>query len=517
MVMGKLYPVGIQNFEKLRNGGYFYIDKTALVYRLVTTGSYYFLSRPRRFGKSLLVSTLEAYFQGKKELFDGLAVSELEKEWKQYPVIHLDLNAKKFDGPEDLIRLIDRQLLVLEAEYGKTETDETIDDRFVSLIRNMHDRTGERVVILVDEYDKPLLQAIGNEALQNEYRAILKAFYGVLKSMDGYIRFALLTGVTKFGKVSVFSDLNNLEDISMREEFTGICGISEKELLDNFDEDIRALAEANDQTYEEARKQLKENYDGYHFCPGSPGIYNPFSLLNTFKSREYGSYWFETGTPTYLVELLKSHRYSLYRLAHEKTTAKVLDSIDSASRNPVGVIYQSGYLTIKGFIPEPRIYELGFPNREVEEGFMDFLVPFYTPVEESESGFAVWEFIQDVKAGNVDGFMERLQSFLADCPYEMAKDIELHYQNVLFIVFRLAGLYTQVEYHTSRGRIDMVVQTADYVYVMEFKLDGSAEQALEQIEERQYDLPFAMDRRKVYKIGVNFSSETRNIDRWIVK
>ena len=516
MVMGKLYPVGIQNFEKLRNGGYFYIDKTALVYRLVTTGSYYFLSRPRRFGKSLLVSTLEAYFQGKKELFEGLAVSELEKGWKQYPVIHLDLNAKKFDGPEDLIRLIDRQLLVLEAEYGKVETDETIDDRFVSLIRNMHDRTGERVVILVDEYDKPLLQAIGNEALQNEYRAILKAFYGVLKSMDGYIRFALLTGVTKFGKVSVFSDLNNLFDISMDENYTSICGISEKELLDNFDEDIRALAENNGQTYEEACAKLKENYDGYHFYPGSTGIYNPFSLLNTFMKGRYGSYWFETGTPTYLVELLKSHKYSLYKLAHEKTTAKVLDSIDSASRNPVGVIYQSGYLTIKGFIPEPRIYELGFPNREVEEGFMDFLVPFYTPVEESESGFAVWEFIQDVKAGNVDGFMERLQSFLADCPYEMAKDIELHYQNVLFIVFRLAGLYTQVEYHTSRGRIDMVVQTSDYVYVMEFKLDGSAEQAIEQIEERQYDLPFAMDRRKVYKIGVNFSSETRNIDRWIV-
>ena len=515
--MGKLYPIGIQNFEKLRNGGYFYIDKTALMYRLVTTGSYYFLSRPRRFGKSLLVSTLEAYFQGKKELFDGLAVSELEKEWKRHPVIHLDLNAKKFDCPGDLIRLIDRQLLVLEAEYGKTATDETIDDRFVSLIRNMHDRTGERVVILVDEYDKPLLQAIGNEALQNEYRAILKAFYGVLKSMDGYIRFALLTGVTKFGKVSVFSDLNNLFDISMDENYTSICGISEKELLDNFDEDIRALAENNGQTYEEACAKLKENYDGYHFYPGSTGIYNPFSLLNTFMKGRYGSYWFETGTPTYLVELLKSHKYSLYKLAHEKTTAKVLDSIDSASRNPVGVIYQSGYLTIKGFIPEPRIYELGFPNREVEEGFMDFLVPFYTPVEESESGFAVWEFIQDVKAGNVDGFMERLQSFLADCPYEMAKDIELHYQNVLFIVFRLAGLYTQVEYHTSRGRIDMVVQTSDYVYVMEFKLDGSAEQAIEQIEERQYDLPFVKDRRKVYKIGVNFSSETRNIDRWIVK
>ena len=515
--MGKLYPVGIQNFESLRKNGFFYVDKTALMYRLASTGRYYFLSRPRRFGKSLLISTLEAYFQGKKELFNGLAIAGLEKEWKRYPVLHLDLNARKYDSADSLLQELSKHLSLWEEQYGNQYSSKAVEERFYHIIRLAYRQTGMPVVILVDEYDKPLLQAIGNETLQNEYRSILKPFYGVLKSMDGYIRFALLTGVTKFGKVSVFSDLNNLEDISMREEYTAICGISETELLDNFDEDIRALAENNGQTYEEARKQLKEDYDGYHFCPGSPGIYNPFSLLNTFKSREYGSYWFETGTPTYLVELLKSHRYSLYKLAHEKTTAKVLDSIDSASRNPVGVIYQSGYLTIKGFIPEPRIYELGFPNREVEEGFMDFLIPFYTPVEESESGFAIWEFIQDVKAGNVDGFMERLQSFLADCPYEMAKDIELHYQNVLFIVFRLTGLYTQVEYHTSRGRIDMVVQTSDYVYVMEFKLDGSAEQALEQIVERRYDLPFVKDRRKVYKIGVNFSSETRNIDRWIVK
>ena len=515
--MGKLYPVGIQNFESLRKDGFFYVDKTALIYRLVTTGRYYFLSRPRRFGKSLLVSTLEAYFLGKKELFDGLAVSELEKEWKQHPILHIDLNIGKYDRPESLEDLLNRNLTEWEKIYGSDPAEVSLAMRFAGIVKRAALKTGERTVILVDEYDKPLLQAITDETLQNEYRSILKPFYGVLKSMDGYIRFALLTGVTKFGKVSVFSDLNNLFDISMDENYTSICGISEKELLDNFDEDIRALAENNGQTYEEACAKLKENYDGYHFYPGSTGIYNPFSLLNTFMKGRYGSYWFETGTPTYLVELLKSHKYSLYKLAHEKTTAKVLDSIDSASRNPVGVIYQSGYLTIKGFIPEPRIYELGFPNREVEEGFMDFLVPFYTPVEESESGFAIWEFIQDVKAGNVDGFMERLQSFLADCPYEMAKDIELHYQNVLFIVFRLTGLYTQVEYHTSRGRIDMVVQTSDYVYVMEFKLDGSAEQALEQIVERRYDLPFVKDRRKVYKIGVNFSSETRNIDRWIIK
>ena len=514
--MCKLYPVGIQNFEKIRRDGYCYIDKTALVYQLVKTGSYYFLGRPRRFGKSLLVSTLEAYFQGKKELFEGLDIHELEKEWKQYPVIHLDLNAKKFDTEEDLIRLIDRQLLVYEEEYGSVPTDVTIDDRFVSLIRNAAEKTGERVVILVDEYDKPMLQAIGNDTLQSEYRNTLKAFYGVLKSMDGYIKFALLTGVTKFGKVSVFSDLNNLMDLSRDHRYFDICGISGEELLRDFGEDIQELAAANGQTFEQACDQLKTDYDGYHFCPDSPGMYNPFSILNTFAKKTYGSYWFETGTPTYLVELLKKSNYDLEEMSHVETDADILDSIFTDD-NPIPVIYQSGYLTIKGYDKRFGIYTLGFPNREVEEGFMNFLLPFYSAVSKTRSPFEIKRFVTDVESGDIDGFMERLQSFLADCPYELAKDIKLHYQNVLFIVFRLAGLYTKVEYHTSRGRIDLVLQTDSYVYVMEFKLDGSAEQALQQIEEKQYALPFAKDSRKVYTIGVNFSSKTRNIDRWIVR
>ena len=336
--MEKLYPVGIQNFEKLRKEGYFYVDKTALMYRLVTTGSYYFLSRPRRFGKSLLISTLEAYFQGKRELFDGLAVASLEKEWKRYPILYLDLNIGKYDCPDSLDGMLNRSLVEWEAIYGSDKAEVSLALRFAGVVKRAAAATGERVVILVDEYDKPLLQAIGNQAIGNEelqqaFRSTLKPFYGVLKSMDGYIRFALLTGVTKFGKVSVFSDLNNLEDISMREEYADICGVSEAELLRDFDEDIRALALNlalnNGQTYEQACAQLKEDYDGYHFCPDSPGIYNPFSLLNTFSAKRYGSYWFETGTPTYLVELLRMHSYSLYRLAHEKTTSKVLDSIDS--------------------------------------------------------------------------------------------------------------------------------------------------------------------------------------------
>ena len=514
--MGKLYPIGIQNFESLRNDGFFYVDKTALMYRLVSTGRYYFLSRPRRFGKSLLISTIEAYFQGKRELFDGLAVASLEKEWKKYPIMHLDLNARKYDSAKSLEQELDKHLEQWEKVYGNEYSDRAPEERFYHLIRMAYEKTGERVVILVDEYDKPLLQAIGNEDLQQSFRSTLKPFYGVLKSMDGYIRFALLTGVTKFGKVSVFSDLNNLMDISMDERYTDICGISGEELLRDFDEDIRALAETNGQTYEQACARLKEDYDGYHFCPDSPGIYNPFSLLNTFAKGRYGSYWFETGTPTYLVELLKKSDYDLEQMSREETDTETLDSIFTGD-NPIPVIYQSGYLTIKKYDRRFGLYTLGFPNREVEEGFLKFLMPYYAKSDMTKSGFEIKRFVNDVEKGDIDGFMERLQSFLSDCPYELARDVELHYQNVLFIVFRLAGLYTQVEYHTSRGRIDMVVQTADYVYVMEFKLDGSAEQALQQIEEKQYALPFTADSRKVFRIGVNFSSDTRNIDKWIVE
>ena len=513
---GKLYPVGIQNFEKIRRDGYCYIDKTALVYQLVKTGSYYFLSRPRRFGKSLLISTLEAYFSGKKELFEGLAMEGLEKEWKRYPILHLDLNIEKYDTPDSLDDILNRNLVAWENLYGSDPAEVSLSLRFAGVVQRACEKTGERVVILVDEYDKPMLQAINSPELQDAYRSTLKPFYGVLKSMDGYIKFALLTGVTKFGKVSVFSDLNNLMDLSRDLRYFDICGISEEELLRDFSDDIHELASANGQTFEQACDRLKEDYDGYHFCPDSPGMYNPFSILNTFAKKTYGSYWFETGTPTYLVELLKKSDYDLEEVSHVETDANILDSIFTDD-NPIPVIYQSGYLTIKGYDKRFGIYTLGFPNREVEEGFMNFLLPFYANVNKTSSPFEIKKFVTDVESGDIDGFMERLQSFLADCPYELAKDIELHYQNVLFIVFRLAGLYTKVEYHTSRGRIDLVLQTDSYVYVMEFKLDGSAEQALQQIEEKQYALPFAKDSRKVYTIGVNFSSETRNIERWIVK
>ena len=513
----KIYPIGIQNFEKIRNDGYLYIDKTALMYQMVKTGSYYFLSRPRRFGKSLLISTLEAYFQGKKELFTGLAVERLEKDWIKYPILHLDLNIEKYDTPESLDNILEKSLTAWEKLYGAEPSERSSSLRFAGIIERVCKQAGQRVVILVDEYDKPMLQAIGNEKLQKQFRDTLKPFYGALKTMDGYIKFAFLTGVTKFGKVSVFSDLNNLDDISMRKDYVEICGVSDQELHENLDIELHEFAETQGLSYDKLCTKLKEYYDGYHFTHNSIGIYNPFSLLNAFKYKEFGSYWFETGTPTYLVKLLKKHHYDLERMAHEETDAQVLNSIDSESTNPIPVIYQSGYLTIKGYDERFGIYRLGFPNREVEEGFIRFLLPFYANVNKVESPFEVQKFVREVETGDYDSFFHRLQSFFADTTYEVIREQELHYENVLFIVFKLVGFYTKVEYHTNDGRIDLVLQTEKFIYIMEFKLNGTAEEALQQINDKRYALPFEADGRKLFKIGINFSEKTRNIEKWVVE
>lgn len=513
----KIYPIGIQNFESLRQDGYFYIDKTALIYKMVKTGRYYFLSRPRRFGKSLLISTLEAYFQGKKELFEGLAIEKLEKDWVKYPILHLDLNIEKYDKPESLDNILNDHLERWEEQYGTRSSETSFSLRFAGIIQRAFEQTGQRVAILVDEYDKPMLQAIGDEALQKSFRDTLKPFYGALKTMDGCIKFAILTGVTKFGKVSVFSDLNNLKDISMWNEFIDICGISDKELHENLEPELHEFAQAQGMTYEQFCNKLQEFYDGYHFTHNSIGIYNPFSLLNAFDRKEFGSYWFETGTPTYLVKLLKKHHYDLERMAHEETDAQVLNSIDSESTNPIPVIYQSGYLTIKGYDEEFGIYSLGFPNREVEEGFVRFLLPFYANTNKVEAPFEIQKFVREVREGDYDAFFRRLQSFFADTPYELVRDLEVHFQNVLFIVFKLVGFYVKAEYHTSQGRIDLLLQTDKYIYVMEFKLNGTAEEALQQINDKQYALPFQTDARKLFKIGINFSTATRNIEKWIVE
>ena len=398
----RLYPIGIQNFESLRKDGYLYIDKTALIYQMVTTGNYYILSRPRRFGKSLLISTVEAYFQGKKELFEGLAMASLEKEWLEHPIFHLDLNISKYASTTDLVDILNRNVTAWEDLYGSDPAERSLPLRFAGVIQRAYKQTGRRVVILVDEYDKPLLQTLHDEDLQGEMRSILKPFYGVLKTMDGCIRFALLTGVTKFGKVSVFSDLNNLEDISMINTYADLCGVTDVEIRGELKEDVQALADALGLEYEATLQELKERYDGYHFTPKAPGVYNPFSLLNTFKNGQFGDYWFETGTPTYLVELLKRTKYNLYNMAHTETSASVLNSIDAASYNPIPVIYQSGYLTIKAYDPEFGVYTLGFPNREVEQGFVGYLLPYYTSVNRVNTAFEIQRFVREVRQGDVD-------------------------------------------------------------------------------------------------------------------
>lgn len=379
------YPIGIQDFEKLRTNGYSYVDKSRFVYKLATEGEYYFLSRPRRFGKSLFLSTLEAYFQGKKELFKGLAIYDLETEWKKYPIFHIDLNTANFREKDSLYTVLNDYLTTWESKYGARESEATLALRFKGVIARAAEKEGCGVVILIDEYDKPILQTLRDPELQAEHRAQLKAFYSVLKTQDRYIKFAFLTGVTKFGKVSVFSDLNNLTDISMDHRYVNICGTTEEELKSYFKEGISELASANGDSESETIDKLRMCYGGYHFEKNSEGIYNAFSVLNTLAKLRYKAYWFETGTPTFLIELLKEHGYRLPDLSKEQVSANVMSSMDSSFPNPIPVIYQSGYLTIKGYDERFKKYQLGFPNKEVEEGFLNLLLPLYNSAGDRSS------------------------------------------------------------------------------------------------------------------------------------
>ena len=510
------YPIGIQDFVKLRQGGFAYVDKTKFVYKLADEGSYYFLSRPRRFGKSLFLSTLEAYFLGRKELFEGLAIYDMEKEWKSHPIFYIDLNTANFRDENSLYEVLNSHVSVWEEKYGAREYETTLALRFKGVIARAAEKEERGVVILIDEYDKPILQTLRNQELQEKHRSLLKSFYSVLKTQDRYIRFAFITGVTKFGKVSVFSDLNNLMDISMDQRYISICGMTQNELLYNFREGIEQLGEAYGDTEEETLNKLKIRYDGYHFEEDTVGIYNPFSVLNTLAKLRYKDYWFETGTPTFLVDLLKMHNYRLPDITREKVSDDVINSVDSMSTNPIPVIYQSGYLTIKGYDERFKKYRLGFPNKEVEEGFLNFLLPLYTSAG-NNSPFMVDEFVQDVESGNPERFMQRMKAFFADTSYQVVGDAELYFQNAMYLVFKIMGFYTQVERPTSDGRIDAIIQTPDYIYIIECKLDRTADEALRQINESDYAAPFAMDKRRIYKIGVNFSSQTRGVEQWIIE
>jgi hypothetical protein len=463
------------------------------------------------------MSTLEAYFSGKRELFHGLAIDKLKKEWTVYPVLHLDLNTGKYDTKDSLFHVLDDFLCKLEATYGTFPSEKALELRFMGLIARIYEKTGKPVVILVDEYDKPLLQSINNKELQDDFRATLKAFYSALKTQDRYIRFALLTGVTKFGKVSVFSDLNNLTDISMDESYDTLCGITEEEMHRYFEESIQKLADRYDISYEEACARLKKRYDGYHFVEYGTGVYNPFSLLSTFRANKFGSFWFETGTPTFLVQLLQRENFYLPDLTQQQVSADMLNSIDAMDRNPIPVIYQSGYLTIKDYDEEFKVYTLGFPNEEVEEGFANYLLPYYAHTGSEGAPMYVRNFVLALRNGKPEEFMKRMQVLFADTDYKIVGNAELYFQNAFYIVTKLLGFYTEVERTISDGRIDMIVKTKDYIYIFEFKYDQSADTALQQIEDKGYAKPFATDGRKIVKIGVNFSREHRCIDEWKIK
>lgn len=512
------YPIGIQSFEKLRRGQYIYVDKTALVYQLATAGNPCFLSRPRRFGKSLLLSTFEAYFLGKKELFSGLAVEELETEWAVHPVFHLDLNAERYDNVEELDNMLESQLSLWEQTYGITKPNQSISIRFMNVIREASVQTGRGVVVLIDEYDKPLLRSFHDENLQKQFRSRLTAFYTVLKSADPWLRFVFITGVTKFAQMSVFSELNQLTDISQLPQYATLCGMTRTEIEENFAPDIEELGMYNRLTTEEVMNKLTRLYDGYRFSEyATVGMYNPFSLLGVMSYKVFKNYWFASGTPTFLVEMLKQTDYDLRDLDGIEVSSAALINYRANSKEPVPMIYQSGYLTIKKYDERFQMYTLGFPNEEVRYGFLNFVLPFYTPIDSENGNFYIGKFTQELETGDAEAFLTRLRAFFADIPYELNDKTERHYQVIFYLVFKLLGQYTEAEVRSTRGRADAIVKTADYIYVFEFKLNGTAEEAIQQIDNKGYLIPYTIDGRKLVKVGASFSAVDRNIDHWIIE
>ena len=533
MTITRKLPVGVQSFKDLRKKNFLYVDKTEYLFRLVNNGKVYFLSRPRRFGKSLFLSTLEAYFLGQKELFKGLYVEQAEESqadqegraaWETYPVLYLDFNTGNYGESDDLSINLNNHLCKWEKQYGTEVSEQTFALRFAGVIERAYKQTGKQVVILVDEYDKPMLQTMGtNEALNEQYRNALKAFYSVIKTCDQYIRFAFLTGVTKFSKISIFSDLNNLKDISLHENYAGICGITQEELEENFQPEIQTLAERQQLDYPQAVAALKQWYDGYLFHPAGKGMYNPYSILNAFDDKEIKSYWFSTGTPTFLVNYLKEAHYFIPDLdGHIELDEDGLQTYRAVAQEPFPILFQAGYLTIKEYITDLRLYRLGFPNDEVRYGFLHNLLPAYSDVPFGQTGVWVGRFVQDIRKGNVDEFMKRMQALIAGIPYdnltkENLKLREQNYQTAVYLIFALMGQFVQTEVHCITGRVDCVVQTVDAVYIFEFKLtgNGTAEDAINQIREKKYAAKYKAEGKKIVLIGTSFDEETRTIKDWV--
>ncbi len=525
---------GEQRFDILRKRGLIYVDKTMFIHPLLRSAGFYFLSRPRRFGKSLFLSTLKAYFEGKKECFKGLYLEKWEEEqaaqegreaWQEYPVLYLDLSSETFKVLFDLENILNVQLAAWEQLYGRNEVEQTYASRFKGVIQRAYEKTQKQVIVLIDEYDKPLLLTLeeGMEELNNEYRKILKGFFSVLKSSDPYLRFVFITGVSRFSKVSLFSDMNHLNDISLNRDFSAVCGITEKELYENFKPEIAALAKEKKYTLKKTKERLRQEYDGYLFVVGSEHVYNPFSILNAFSNKDLRDYWFLSGTPTFVVHYLKKAHYYLPNLENnvEMDMSSLSDyRVDAAS--PIPILFQAGYLTIKSYNPESDLYCLGYPNNEVKFGLIRNLLPSYSNLDTTKVQHFVWQFYEKVCKGDVEAFMEDISSILENIPYsseskEEVKWREQNYQIAVSLIFQFMGMYTQTEVHSAKGRADCVVHTQDIIYIFEFKLwsAGTAEEALAQIQAQEYYKPLLLQGKQVVLIGTSFDEEKRNIKEYL--
>ena len=507
------YPLGIQTFEEIRRNNQYYVDKTYLIYNIVKGSKNNFLSRPRRFGKSLLVTTMQAYFEGKKDLFKGLAIEKLEKEWVKYPVIHLDLSRGKYYEIQVVHSTLNAVLGFYEAKLGITVAEgTTYGTRLDEIIQTTAAQTGQKVVVLIDEYDAPMLDSNAKPELQEQIRSIMRDFFSPLKADEGLLRFVFLTGITKFSQLSIFSELNNIKNYSLDDRYATICGFTEQELLDNFHEGITDLAAANGMTFDEAVEKLKEQYDGYHFTAHCPGLYNPYSILNALFDSRFDNYWFATGTPTFLLELLQKNNILIPQLEGIMATPQRFDAPTEKITDPVPVLYQSGYITIKK--SQNGMYLLGFPNEEVRQGFSESMLNFIAPYYAGPRDNFAWEFGQAMRADNIDAAMEALKVYLAGFPYDIHHNSEAFFQAILYTIFNMLNFTIRAEARTARGRVDLLVSTKTTIFVMELKIDQSAEKALEQIDAKDYTLPYKHDGRRIFKVGINFSTEKRTVDEW---
>ena len=513
----KLYPIGIQTFSEIINKNYLYIDKTEHVYHMTHSASkYMFLSRPRRFGKSLLTSTLRTYFEGRRDLFKGLAMERLETEWTEYPVLHFDMSLGKHMEKEQLERYLLSQLEQIEEDYGIHSDSPDSNIRLTKLIRHVYEQTGRQAVVLIDEYDAPLLDVVHEEKNLPVLRNIMRNFYSPLKACDPYLRFVFLTGITKFSQLSIFSELNNIKNISMLPEYAAICGITEEEMATQMDEDLDILAERMGISREKTVQKLKDNYDGYHFTWPSPDIYNPFSLLNAFADGRLDSYWFGSGTPTYLIEMLKKYGVQPQQIGGRKAMAESFDAPTERMTDIAPLLYQSGYVTIKGYSSITQLYTLDIPNKEVRLGLMKSLLPGYLDRRTTDGLTTVALLYEAIYEERLDDALRLLQTFLSTVPYCDHTDYEGHYQQMLYIIFSLLGMYVDVEVRTPSGRVDMVMRTATTLYVVELKLNQSAEAAMQQIDLKNYPERFALSGLPVVKVGINFDMERHTLKDWVI-